>query len=687
MSQDDKRTNYDPGLTAAGEEDYSLEEILTEFGSGLEQMLMRDTEPDSAAPEDAFIEDSVLEKDTPVPKAAASDLEPLPESTSPEAAPPEVVLPEVELPCPPRPVLLEEVVGSTVDAVLEETTEHVRKPRPGLFSRRTWEEPDSIQDDPEPIGPEPELRDAAEEARQRYLAGKSALLPALVVTLAALVPLLAEHCGLAIPLWTGDLRLQSLVLLGCLMVTALLCRQVSIRACAMLKKRRCGPEFLAVISALVSALDCAVCLLIAERNAVTPYGAVACLALVFAQWGIHCENRGMYDTFRTAAMDTAPPYLITDAEQGACKQRGAVPGFYSTAVRDNPTVLWQTAILPVVLVASMVFAGLASLERSVDFMLNWSAILTAGAAFSLPLCWALPFSHLARHLQKLGCAVAGWSGAEKISRRRRMVVTDTDLFPPGTIQFNGVKIYGEERKKVAAYSAAMAHRAGSGLERLFDGFCRSENAKPETVNDFSFYEEGGWSATIHGETVLMGTASFMRKMDVRLPDDTSLRTGVFLAIDRQLTAIFAVQYDPAENVDFALRIMQHSRITAILAVRDPNITPALLKRRFRGGVRISYPDLSSRVALSEEERDLPRALLFREGLLPYAETVVGSRRMCQAVRRTTAISLIGSILGTLLAFYMVFQGAYDLLTPLTLILFLLLWTVPVLLLVDWAGRY
>ena len=72
----------------------------------------------------------------------------------------------------------------------------------------------------------------------------------------------------------------------------------------------------------------------------------------------------------------------------------------------------------------------------------------------------------------------------------------------------------------------------------------------------------------------------MRKQDVRLPGNINLKTGVFLAIDHQLAAVFAVKYEAAENVDYALRTMRRSRITPILAVRDPNITPALLKRKF-----------------------------------------------------------------------------------------------------------
>lgn len=64
-----------------------------------------------------------------------------------------------------------------------------------------------------------------------------------------------------------------------------------------------------------------VCLLQPDRTAATPYGAAACLLLAFAQWGVSLESRGMYDTFRIAAMDDEPPYLVTDTERGACKQR------------------------------------------------------------------------------------------------------------------------------------------------------------------------------------------------------------------------------------------------------------------------------------------------------------------------------------------------------------------------------
>jgi len=517
------------------------------------------------------------------------------------------------------------------------------------------------------------------------------LLPAALTALVPTVLYLAEeYGGVVIPMWTGDLRFQTIVVLACICVTGLLCRQVFVDAVESLRKKRCGAEVLVCISAFVALGDCIVMLSVPERSAVPPYGMASAMALVFAQWGNICRNRGMYDTFHTAAIDEAPPYLVTDTARGACKQRGSVKGFYTAAMRDDTALAWQTALMPVVLMASLVFAGLSSLGqgRGADFLLNWSAILAAGATFSLPLCWALPWGKLTGLLQKTGSAVAGWFGAEKISRRRSMIVTDSDLFPPGTIQLNGIKLYGEEMRVVVAHAATLAREAGSGLERLFDGLLRGENGRYEKLDAFSFYAEGGWSGTIRGETLLMGTASFMRKMDVRLPGDINLKTGVFLAADGELIAVFAVKYNASENVDYALRMMRRSHITPILASRDPNITPLLLQRKFHKGVRVEYPDITTRVALSEAERDrdLPRALLLREGLLPYAEAVAGSRRLCQAVHRALRLSLFGSIVGALLAFYLVFLGSYNLLTPMALEAFLLLWTLPVLLMADWTKR-
>lgn len=696
----------------ASDDTYSLEDILAEYGGSRQQAIIRDVEKAVASPDE---EPPSQPDSTPPPEKKRSFRKtataPVRE-TEPEDPPDPILEAErirqeaqsrllaqaAELPTPPRPLSLEEVVGSTVEAVIEDTQEPLLPPKRGLFSRRKLPDTEQLYAKAEepvkkekPPRPERPVEESAANYREAFRRQSGPLSLAFLLALLPPAALLAEQSGVVIPYWSGQPRIQALVLLVLLVLEALACRHVFFKAMRVLTRKSFTSECLVSLSVVVSALDCIAALMLPTRTAVPPYAGVTVLTLAFAQWGLSRESRGMYDTFRTAALDEEPPYLVTDTGRGACKQKGTLSGFTNTALGEHFPLLAQTVLMPLVAVATLVFAGLSSLGqgRGGDFLLNWSVLLCAGSTLSLPLCWSLPFSRLARHLQKAGCAVAGWKGAEAISRRKTMILGDTDLFPPGTIQLNGVKVYGEELKKVTAYASALTKAAGCGLDRLFEGLRRSEGGWPEEVDDFGFYEEGGYSGTIHGETVLLGTASFMRKMEVRLPGDINLKTGVFLAVDKHLAAVFAVKYNASENVDFALQMMRRCHITPILASRDPNITPALLKRKFAKNLKLEFPSLSDRVALSEAEldRDLPRALLFREGLLPYAETVAGSRRLCKAVRRAAGLSLFGSVAGVILVFYLVFLSSYSLMSTLAMDVFLLLWTLPVFLLSDWTGRY
>ena len=727
MSKDVEKTEYGTGTwdTPPSDENYTLEEILAEYGSSRQQKIMEEVEretapaepdtPKAPAPEQPSAPKPTETAPSPTPKSAMARWEeriasaaleqdgedPLADDSDPEEEPRTDDGPEPEA---TRFLSLEELVGTTVGAVMEEHHETLLKPKWGLFSRKRQEETEQLYDsmeapeepvkpltEAESIGEEPELSEVASEEREAYKRRHRSLGFAFFTALVPIAAMAAEQYGVTVPFWTGDRQIQGVAMLACLLIELVLCWHVPVYAIRKLSEKRCVSALLVSLAVLAAVVDCALWLLVPGRGEALPYTAAAGLALCFAQWGISRESRGSYDSFRLASLDDHPPYLVTETPRGACKQRGDLRGFYTTAMRDDYASRLQTVFLPVIFMAALVFAGLTSLGRGhgIDFLRNWSVILTAGATCSLPLCWSLPWSRLTRRQQKSGCAVAGWDGASRVGKRRGMILTDTDLFPPGTIRLNGVKVYGEELGKVSAYAAAAARAAGCGLERVFEGLAVGENAPRETAQDLSFYEQGGFGCTIHGESVLLGTASFLRKQDVRLPSNINLKTGIFLAIDHQLTAVFAVKYEASENVDYALRTLRRSRITPILAVRDPNITPALLKRKFYKKIKVEYPQLTDRVALSEaeEDRGLPRALLLREGLLPYAEAVVGSRRLRTAVRRATWLSLAGSAAGVLLTAYLVSLGKFDLLTPLSLTVFLLLWTLPVLLMSDWTGRY
>lgn len=737
MAQKDRKSAYEEELTDArlmvdGVSDggFSLEEILAEYGRGTKGIL---TEPKEEAPAPPLPEmprpvpekkPAKREESVPAPeeKPAPKREEPAPKQDAPArknaekpAKKPKAKPAAKEEPVnaarplrfakdkPVQPITVSDVVSRTVDEVLEE--ELLPPPRRGLFSRRKFVETEELyeragvtkpvetqEDDGEVIGPEEPLSEVEAVYRRRLQSQRIRLPFALILTLAAVALLVVEERKLAvIPYWSDMAEVRIGVMAGVLTVVSLLCWDVFARAAKLLRRRRFTCDLLVCAAAVVTLLDCAGWAFLPERRAVLPYSVPVCVAMTAALWGDLRRSRAMCDTCHTAAITGEPPYLVADTPAGACKQLGKLEGFYTDLMKDEAPVLWQTAFVPLIFVGALVFAGLASLGKGLDhdFLLCWSAVLSASCSVALPLVWTLPWSGLTRQLQKAGGAVAGWAGAESITRKNAMVLGDGDLFPPGTVKINGIKLYGEEMRRAVSYAASLVKESGCGLTRLFDGLAKSENARYVKLDDFSYYEEGGCSANYRGETLLLGTASFMRKMDVRLPGSLNLRTGIFLAVDGQLTAVFAVKYQAAESVDWAMRMLKRNRITPVLASRDPNIAPSLLRRKFARTAKFQYPILATRLALSEQEenRGRPRAILLRDGLLPYAETVVGSQRLCRSARQSGIFALLGSIAGVLLTGYLVNLGSFALMTPLAVLVFLLLWLAPVLLLAGWAGRF
>ena len=283
--------------------------------------------------------------------------------------------------------------------------------------------------------------------------------------------------------------------------------------------------------------------------------------------------------------------------------------------------------------ASLVFGALSSAGqgRMQDLLWCCSVVLCFSSALVFPLAFSVPFGRLAAQLSRSGAAVAGQYGAADLASSRRIVVTDGDLFPLGSVGINDIKLYGEEQDHALAYAAALAIPAGGAMGRLFEGVCRSARIRRENLEHFHIHEHGGLSGMIHGETVLAGPPVFMRHMAVRLPGSMPAKPCMCLAVDGTLTAVFILRYSAAETVSTALRGLGRSGVQLTLGTRDGNITSKLLRSRFHTDGGANTLELDELLALSDpaRESDGPSGLLYREGLLPYASLVTGSRRLCQ----------------------------------------------------------
>ena len=590
-------------------------------------------------------------------------------------------------------VTMEDIVASTVDAVKgdqekarEKWRSRLEKARRKQAARRR--EPSARQGLP-PIQDEPSAQDTAAWHRRRYFACRRSLLLSAAVVLALWAPWALERLGRAVPFFSASADNAALCVLLPQALACALAWPVFRAALEGLRERSVTLPGVAALANLVTMLDEITLLLLPNRLEAPPLGGVAAVSAVFALWGLKGYHRGMWESFRTAALGQ-PGWAVDVCEQGAVKGRGSLAGFYTRAAVEDTASQWQRLLLPVLTAASLVFALLSSAgqARGQDFLWCWSVTLCAAAGLDLPLAFSVPFWRLAARLARGGAAVAGHYGAAVLASTRQVVAVDGDFFPQSSAGLAGIKLFGEERGRALSYAAGLATLGGGLMGRVFGDAAAREHISPQGVDSFHIHDGGGLGGIIHGETVLLGPPVFMRRQAVKLPANMPAKTCVCLSVDGELTAVFSIRYAAAEPVEAALRSAARGGLRLRLATRDGNITPKLLRARFGTDAGAEVLELEERLALSDPNREgcEPNGILYREGIIHFVELAAGSRRLCQTVRTGNLLSILGSVCGVLLGFYLTFVGSFAVLTPVNLLTYLFLWAAPMLPLVWSADK-
>ena len=210
------------------------------------------------------------------------------------------------------------------------------------------------------------------------------------------------------------------------------------------------------------------------------------------------------------------------------------------------------------------------------------------------------------------------------------------------------------------------------------------------VEHFEPHDGGGMTAMVDGDNVMVGGAAFMNLMGIRLPRKLSTKNSIYTAINGALVGIFAIEYRPTSSVQDALVVLLHSKLEPIFAIRDFNITPSMIKSRFKMPTDgFKFPSYAERYRISGAEPDQDSrvaAVLAREGMGPLVDAADRGRRGRAAVRAATAISAAGSIFGLIIMFLLCWTGAFDSASAGNVITFMLLWLIPLAIVVFGLER-
>ena len=645
------------------EPEYSLEEIMNEFGGW--------TKRDAPAPAEPVTDETVRlavpaaeakGEEKPAEPPAGGDtirFTPVEEEKAPEPERPAVWTYRGE-PDPERPAPDPKEARELARAERREKRQAEKRRRQLERFQKKEARKKRAQEQPEHTFASPEA------AYAFYAAASGTRLRLLVSTLLCLGSVLL--LVLSTPLITGAFSdhaaVFSAAMLGLLLLQAVCSYDVCLSGVIALLRFRFDQYsmlFLALCAVVADAFFA-----VAEGR--TPFCTVAGILLLLALWGRDLLYDARRRSLRAISNMDEPVAAIReekawhgydcifrapgDAEQFAVQLE--MPDAGSRIMR-----VWA----PVMTAVTLALSVLTSLRTGEHFLWAWSAMLLASFPAGILIAYAKPFSALARRLYRAGAAIAGWQGARILSGEAGLIVEDADLFPPQNVTQGGMKLYGSRpAPMVIGYANAVVQTAGSGLVPLFEQMMHDQNGRRYTVDSFRRYESGGLGATIRGDVVLMGSIAFMKLMRVRVPEGTRLKQAVYLSVNGELTAVFALNYAPAESVRAGLAsVLRAGALVPVLATRDFMITPQFLKQRYKiPPEHIEFPIVEERAALSEPETvrsGTQGALMARSSFASFAGSVVAARGLRSTAILCICIALVGSILGAGLMFVLTFLGA------------------------------
>lgn len=686
----------------AQQESYTLEQIMNEFGGWTKREAPESeaAPPESEAAPQTSPEPSAAEPE-PEAQAAPPQSEPAPPDMAqgdtirfaPIREPPQPETPKIWSyqgePDPEQPALSEQERRERDRAARREKRQADKR-------RRQLERFQKKEARKKRRQEQPEHSFASLEAACAYYSAASTLrlrLYASVLLCFASVVLLV----LATPTIVGGMShhttVFSALMLGLLLLQAALSYDLLLGGVQQLVHLRFDHSTMLLVTLCAVLLDS----FFAVREQRVPFCTVASIFLLLALWGRSLLYEARRRSLRAAAnMDEPVAAVREDKAWHGYNCIFRAPGDRELFARQLEMPDAGSRIMrvyaPVMTAVTLLLSALTALRGGERFLWAWSAMLLAAFPGGILIAYCKPFSVYARRLYRAGAAIAGWQGARNLSGEAGLILEDADLFPPQNVTQGGMKLYGDRpAPMVIGYATAVVQTAGSGLAPLFEQMMHDQNGRRYTVDTFRRYESGGLGASIHGDVVLMGSIAFMKLMRVRVPEGTRLKQAVYLSVNGELTAVFALNYAPAESVRASLNaVLRAGALVPILATRDFMLTPQFLKLRYKiPPERIEFPIVEERAQLSAPERPHPGrqgALMARSGFSGFCSSVVAARNLRGATIGAIIVALAGSVMGAALLFFLTFLGASASATCWNLFLYTVLWLLPGLLIGLLAAR-
>ncbi|MDO4816779.1 MAG: hypothetical protein Q4A83_09340 [Bacillota bacterium] len=509
--------------------------------------------------------------------------------------------------------------------------------------------------------------------------------------LALLITAVMMYISFGLPVFgaLNSLAVSSAVCLILLLTVMILGLDVITSGLTAIGKKRLNANSLVALSCIFSVIDGFIIACGVKAPGI-PFCAVSALTLSFTMLGSVLNCRSNKLVLRVAASSRRMYTLsaesdVSDGSITLLKSNRGTKGFVRRTEEAGPDESSFSAMAPIIIPAALLLSFIATVISGSwgSIMHTVSGIFVFAAPAAILFSFALPFFISALSLAPHGACIAGWSGLYDMGKSKDIIITDRDLFSTENVSVKEPRILsGADPREVISMAGSIMAASGCAMSHAFDDLMEKGNADLLEVDDFKCHESGGLVALINGKEVLCGSSGFMQLMNVRLSDRVISKNCVYLAVNRILCGIFEMSYTADKDVRVSLQKLLASNRHPIFAIRDFNLTPTMLSRKFDTPTDgFDFPAFPKRYAISSanpSEESKPAAVLSREGLEPYVDLSDHGKRLYTLVNISIILSVLSSVIGMILMFIFFACSSYGVASASTVLIYMIIWLLPVI---------
>ncbi len=366
-----------------------------------------------------------------------------------------------------------------------------------------------------------------------------------------------------------------------------------------------------------------------------------------------------------------------------------IDGFFNRLYTpDATTNVFMSCAMGVMTAAAVLFGIFASIRggSAVEVARVVCVSLMTIAPLSVYLSLSYPFYRANVAAGEYESAIIGEASLAEYSNASIVTFDDKNVFPSYSVKVQNIRIFNNARiDRVLYYAASVFAKAGGPLQDVFE-VATLEVGHSENVQIFDT-ENGFLAAEVDGVNIIFGSGAVLAKKGLRirkqeLEDDVDLSEELsimYMFREDKLVAKMYVQYVMDSDIELILGQFQNSGLYVCVRTFDPNINERMIARKVKmKRIPLKVIRYNDAAEVNEYEEKVDSGLVTSGSPKSLLQIISYCDKVLHTKKTNIALAILAILIGAAIMLLLVLSGSIGIINSLYIILYQLLWLVPML---------